>query len=1045
MKMFKFAVIKYDSDVILVNKWQLPEGEDATAEITEDLRTRVTYSGYTGHVYAVNNGTLADFKELEPGHGAYVRPGQILEIRSNAQADGLRANLVVIEYDVKGQRLTASNLRVGESGLLTLRKDTSRILMTLRFAGKGSISFERLAVYDAGTAKPDQQPGLATLATPSTRMQMSLEELRRVADHVTEESIKLSAAMKSGIRNSALQQQSCGHNSTVATTSEQRESVIRELLLSMSSSIPLSNGSRHYGKINLNIGIITDEFMLNYYKDTFRQVVYLSPENYVNEFSRKSFDLVIYVTCWKGVYDEEWKGIQYREKPSKALAEILDECKARKIPTVFQSIEDPVNYDRFIEIARMFDYVFTSDTGSVDAYRRDLGHDRVFYGEYGANPQLNNPIGVFRFDIEKAFFAGSYPERYPERCADMNVLFDSIIQDGRVPVIADRNYREEGFDFPEKIKPYTIGALPHIQLQSVHKLFHYNLNFNSVKNSPTMCAMRVYELQAQGKFLISNYATSVFNKFPHVRISASEGGNLGLFSKLSKLEELRFAMRGIDEIMTERTSFAVTGNMLDRIGISGLSERIRRCLVVIVGDLELGIKVVAAQDMNSKDVDVVAYEDFVRDYSAGDSKAVGSNYGYVAVMLPKIAYEEDYLRSRVNVFKYVDVDFVTQKSIVTEEGEIVGTAHEYVDEPGDFGLTVVATDAPYLKTWLLTQGKSSPGRGYATDPTHVGFVDVVRRKELAFRSRLAVSEQDTPILSVVVPVYNNGVYLESKCISSLLRQEAWPMMEVILVDDGSDANTRGICSRLERMYPNVRTWFFGDSGSGSASRPRNKGIELAAGSLITFLDPDNEISVGGYDHLLATYKALSDKGEKVQLVCGYQVKVSSSPVITGRHAQGKVKIVDDAKATFFEMGKFPVFSTQAAVMETDLLRKNRLEFVTNAVGQDTLFGWEVVLRSGKCAFTDGAFLLYYAERADSITNSLDSRYFDKCMILERKQVSFLSDVGLLDTYKEHHLDQFVRGWYMKKLELVSHSQKERSHQVLSEILRLYGRDIADFM
>ena len=62
-----------------------------------------------------------------------------------------------------------------------------------------------------------------------------------------------------------------------------------------------------------------------------------------------------------------------------------------------------------------------------------------------------------------------------------------------------------------------------------------------------------------------------------------------------------------------------------------------------------------------------------------------------------------------------------------------------------------------------------------------------------------------------------------------------------------------------------------------------------------------------------------------------------------------------------------MISTQAAVIDRSLLERSGLRFVEGAAGQDTLFGWELLAHAGCGAFTADAFLLYYAERAGSIS------------------------------------------------------------------------------
>src|SRR5699024_8884676 len=131
------------------------------------------------------------------------------------------------------------------------------------------------------------------------------------------------------------------------------------------------------------------------------------------------------------------------------------------------------NFEYFLPVAEKFDHVLTSDADCVDAYRQELGHDRVYYGEYGANVMLNNPIGSYRHTLNKAFFAGSYPKRYQGRLDDMHVMFDSITSTGENLTLVDRNFGKEEYAFPSDYARLSLEPMPHDVLQRVHKLFRW--------------------------------------------------------------------------------------------------------------------------------------------------------------------------------------------------------------------------------------------------------------------------------------------------------------------------------------------------------------------------------------------------------------------------------------------------------------------------------------------------------------------------------------------------------------------------------------------
>ena len=92
-------------------------------------------------------------------------------------------------------------------------------------------------------------------------------------------------------------------------------------------------------------------------------------------------------------------------------------------------------------------------------------------------------------------------------------------------------------------------------------------------------------------------------------------------------------------------------------------------------------------------------------------------------------------------------------------------------------------------------------------------------------------------VSVVIPVYNPGAYIED-CIASLLRQSLPDdEYEAIFVNDGSTDGTPGRLDRLAAEYPHMHV--IHQEASGWSGKPRNVGIGAARGEFIQFVDNDD--------------------------------------------------------------------------------------------------------------------------------------------------------------------------------------------------------------
>ena len=90
------------------------------------------------------------------------------------------------------------------------------------------------------------------------------------------------------------------------------------------------------------------------------------------------------------------------------------------------------------------------------------------------------------------------------------------------------------------------------------------------------------------------------------------------------------------------------------------------------------------------------------------------------------------------------------------------------------------------------------------------------------------------ILSVIIPVYNGKQYLIN-CVKSIL-ESSYENLEVILVDDGSEEETRILCDKIAKDDARVLVFHKENGGIVSA---RNYGLEMAKGEYIAFSDQDD--------------------------------------------------------------------------------------------------------------------------------------------------------------------------------------------------------------
>ena len=118
-----------------------------------------------------------------------------------------------------------------------------------------------------------------------------------------------------------------------------------------------------------------------------------------------------------------------------------------------------------------------------------------------------------------------------------------------------------------------------------------------------------------------------------------------------------------------------------------------------------------------------------------------------------------------------------------------------------------------------------------------------------------------PVVSVIIPVYNSEKYTE-KCIRSLLGQ-TYRNLELLIIDDGSTDQSGAILDRLSGEDTRIRLIHQKNAGVAAA---RNRGIDLATGTYLTFVDGDDYVAPDYIQCLVDCAR----KNEAELVICGLQ-------------------------------------------------------------------------------------------------------------------------------------------------------------------------------
>lgn len=276
---------------------------------------------------------------------------------------------------------------------------------------------------------------------------------------------------------------------------------------------------------HVRAAVILDEFSAQAWGYEFSTIP-VTPQGWLTEIS-EGIDLLLVESAWNGNSGAWQYQLTGSQAPSAALRDLVAHCKENGIPTVFWNKEDPPHYEDFLDTARLFDAVFTSDSNLIPQYRRDLGHNRIEAMSFAAQPAVHNPIRDPKIPYQQGdvAFAGMYfAHKYPERREQMKLLLDAAVAASRrmrngLTIYSRFVGQDAKYQFPEPYADHVVGSLPYRKMLSAYKAFKVFLNVNSVVDSPSMCARRIFEISAAGTPVVTTPSRAIGEFFDSSEIT----------------------------------------------------------------------------------------------------------------------------------------------------------------------------------------------------------------------------------------------------------------------------------------------------------------------------------------------------------------------------------------------------------------------------------------------------------------------------------------------------------------------------------------------
>ena len=264
-----------------------------------------------------------------------------------------------------------------------------------------------------------------------------------------------------------------------------------------------------------------------------------------------------------------------------------------------------------------------------------------------------------------------------------------------------------------------------------------------------------------------------------------------------------------------------------------------------------------------------------------------------------------------------------------------------------------------------------------------------------------------PLVSIIVPCYNVEDFVY-KTLESVHSQD-YNNWECIIINDGSEDNSGAICKKWIEKDSRFNYFFQENQGLSSA---RNKGLELATGTYIYFLDSDDLIAENTISNLL-------------------ELATDATDIVYGKCAitEGQNKIIKDYLShtpkpfTVFKNDSKTLLSKAIeepfiCVAWNRLLKKkfidtHKLTFKKGIYHEDELWFFETLFHTKGIIFNDQATYFYNVANTASITNNFNIKNLESYLfIIEYLYKNYYKN-------KEYKTDKNMVSMYITYLKMLT--------------------------
>lgn len=272
-------------------------------------------------------------------------------------------------------------------------------------------------------------------------------------------------------------------------------------------------------------------------------------------------------------------------------------------------------------------------------------------------------------------------------------------------------------------------------------------------------------------------------------------------------------------------------------------------------------------------------------------------------------------------------------------------------------------------------------------------------------------------VSVIIPVYNSGIYLKP-AINSVLSQ-SFRDFEIILVDDGSLDGSSELCDEFAKIDPRIKVIH---QVNGGICNARNTALKVAKGEYIAFCDHDDEYSP---ELLSKAYNKASTDGADFVKFCKKEIVIIDGQIVRTKctSLENKTFNQEAIRENVFNFLNGRILEcVWDGLFRREFLNKNSIKFNESYKqgGEDVDILLKIVKKAKTMSTIDSVLYNHYIRQNFSTSSKFSTSKLGICIMFGKNISECLEEMNVdLDKHKSQFVHQMMFAMFNSSANLLA--------------------------